>query len=270
MALDFLGTARDELFPGTPVVFFTDTPSTPRMPNSTGVVAEPTWLPRLRWQRRCSRPSNGSTWSPAPRTVTDSSSVEPARSCALRSRLAITYLSGLPTPELKRRLASLPANSIVYYLFVNRDGAGADFHPLEYLQDIAPIANAPIYSWVDSAMGHGIVGGSLKIQEKQTEAVAELALRVLGGESPDSMATTSTGSPRQPGRRTTAAPVAHQAEPGVPADTLDRGPEVDALGGRTEPTCFSPSRCVAAAGTADHRSSRVAENEAAACRGAGQ
>src|SRR5829696_7111823 len=40
MVLDFLGTARDELFPGTPVVFFTDTFSRQRIPNSTGVIAE--------------------------------------------------------------------------------------------------------------------------------------------------------------------------------------------------------------------------------------
>jgi signal transduction histidine kinase len=110
---------------------------------------------------------------------------------SFESRLAITYLSGLPTPELKTRLSRLPDQSIVYYLLVNRDGAGAYFHPLEYLQDIAPVVNAPIYSWVDSGMGHGIVGGSLKSQEKQMEAVAELALRVLGGESADRIAPTS-------------------------------------------------------------------------------
>ena len=37
-------------------------------------------------------------------------------------------------------------------------------------------------------MGHGILGGSLKSQEKQTAAVAELALRVLRGEAADSVA----------------------------------------------------------------------------------
>ena len=192
IALDFLGTARDELFPGTPVVFFTDTPSTQRMPNSTGVISETDLTASI---------ALAATLQPGIKRVyvvtgaheRDKIFERRARAQlrSFESRLAITYLSGLPTPELKTRLSSLPENSIVYYLLVNGDGAGGSFHPLEYLQDIAPVANAPIYSWVDSAMNHGILGGSLKSQQRQTQAVAELALRVLGGESPDSIPMTS-------------------------------------------------------------------------------
>ena len=104
---------------------------------------------------------------------------------AFESRLAITYLSGLPTSDSRRGCASLPAHSIVYYLVVDRDGAGKNFHPLEYLDRVTAVANAPIYSWVDSAMDHGIVGGSLKSQAAQTRAVGGLALRVLRGEPAD-------------------------------------------------------------------------------------
>jgi signal transduction histidine kinase len=192
MALDFLGTARDELFPGTPVVFFTDTSSGQRMPNSTGVIAETNLAASIALAATL-QPATNRVYVVTGAHNRDKLFERRARTQlrSFESRLAITYLSGLPTPELKTRLSRLPDHSIVYYLLVNRDGAGAYFHPLEYLQDIAPVANSPIYSWVDSAMGQGIVGGSLKSQERQTEAVAELALRVLGGESPDSIATTS-------------------------------------------------------------------------------
>src|SRR5918994_3151848 len=192
MVLDFLGTARDELFPGTPVVFFTDTFSRQRIPNSTGVIAETNLAASI---------ALAATLQPAITRVYvvtgahERDKVFERRARAqlrsFESRLQITYLSGLPTPELKRRLSRLPDHSIVYYLLVNRDGAGAYFHPLEYLQDIAPVANAPIYSWVDSTMDYGVIGGSLKSQEKQTEGVAELAFRVLRGERPDSIATMS-------------------------------------------------------------------------------
>ena len=192
VVLDFLDTARDELFPGTPVVFFAETPGTQRIPNSTGVIAK-TNLARSLVLAAALQPAIKRVY-----VITgadDSDRLFKSRARAqlrpLESRFAITYLSGLATPELKTRLSTLPGDSIVYYLVVNRDGAGRAFHPLEYLHDIAPSANAPIYSWVDSAMGHGIVGGSLKSQERQTQAVAELALRVLGGESPDSIPTAS-------------------------------------------------------------------------------
>ena len=87
----------------------------------------------------------------------------------------------------KRGSARLPAHSIVYYLVVDRDGAGERFHPLEYLSRLTTIANAPVYSWVDSAMDRGIVGGSLKDQVAQTEAVGQLALQVLRGQAADSI-----------------------------------------------------------------------------------
>ena len=99
------------------------------------------------------------------------------------SRFAITYLNGLPSAELESRLSSLPANSAIYYLIVNRDGSGENVHPLEYLSRLTAIANAPVYCWVDSAMGRGIVGGSLKDQTVQLDALGRLALRVLSGES---------------------------------------------------------------------------------------
>ena len=60
-------------------------------------------------------------------------------------------------------------------------------HPLEYLSRLSAIANAPMYCWVDSAMGRGIVGGSLKDQTVQLDAVGRLALRVLSGEAADSI-----------------------------------------------------------------------------------
>src|SRR5262249_38251919 len=102
-------------------------------------------------------------------------------------RLNISYLSGLTTANLDTRLASLPAHSIVYYLLVYQDGAGANFQPMVYLDRVQAVATAPTYSWVDTAMEHGIVGGSLLSVQAQTEAIASLALRVLHGEHADSI-----------------------------------------------------------------------------------
>ena len=61
----------------------------------------------------------------------------------------------------------------------------------EYLERLAAVANSPVYSWVDSAIGRGVVGGSLKDQTVQLEALGRLALRVLSGESADSIPVSS-------------------------------------------------------------------------------
>jgi len=192
IAFDFLAKVREDLFPGTPVVFFSDTTSTRRIRNSTGMIVEPNLAGSLELALTL-QPSLRHVYVVTGASPRDMLFERRARAQleGFRSRVAIKYLSGLATAELKARLATLPNRSIIYYLLVNRDGAGVSFHPLEYLQDIAPVANAPIYSWVDSAMGQGIVGGSLKSQEKQTAAIAELALRALHGEDPDSIPLTS-------------------------------------------------------------------------------
>jgi signal transduction histidine kinase len=81
----------------------------------------------------------------------------------------------------------LPPHSAVFYLLVTQDGDGNNFHPLDYVARVAAAANAPTYSWVDSTMGRGVLGGSLYSQGAAIERVGQLALRVLRGEPADSI-----------------------------------------------------------------------------------
>ena len=191
VAVNFVSERRDDLFPGTPLVFVaTPGPST-RIANSTGVTVplrlDDTLALAVQLQ-------------PDLRNVFVVSGADPrdqvyeqlarAQTQSNGSGLAFTYLSGLPTRALEVRLSALPEHSAIYYLLVNRDGAGARFHPLDYLDRLAAVANAPIYSWVDSALDHGILGGSLKSLDAQTQAVGNLALRVLRGERADDIPVT--------------------------------------------------------------------------------
>ena len=192
MVLDFLGPTRQTLFRDTPIVFFTNTANTPRLPNSTGIVDEHDFAPSVAVALAL-QPQVRRVYVVTGADRADQIFERRARTqlAQFEPRVAITYLSGLATSDLKTRLSTLPADSIIYYLVVSRDGVGERFHPLEYLQDIAQVANAPIYTWVDSGMDQGIVGGSLKSQLRQTEVIAELALRVLTGEAPESIPTRS-------------------------------------------------------------------------------
>ena len=187
-SLEFIEENRHDLFPEAPVVFFSSSAGARRLANSTGVIA-PLNLDGTLAMAAELQPDIQRVY-----VVTGAGSEEKRYEAVARrqfqsyeSRLTITYLTGLPASELEARLAVLPAHSIVYYLTVSTDAAGQNFHPLEYLDRVAAVANAPIYSWVDSAMDRGIVGGSLKSQKSETEAVGRLALRVLQGEAADSI-----------------------------------------------------------------------------------
>jgi signal transduction histidine kinase len=106
---------------------------------------------------------------------------------AFRNRLEVTYLVGLPMAELERRMASLPSHSIVLYVSMLRDGAGQQFDSINALSRLSRITSAPIYGMFDTALGYGIVGGSLISFELVGARMGQMAQRVLAGEKPASI-----------------------------------------------------------------------------------
>jgi signal transduction histidine kinase len=186
-ALNFTERNRRTLFPETPVVFFSRDPAARPMANSTGVRAPLNLSGSIALALELQPDTRNVFVVTGAGSDASYAKAAQAQLRPFEDRLSIHYLSGLPIRELESRLATLPDHSIVYYLVVNRDGADEVVHPLRYLDRVAAVARAPTYSWVDSAMGHDIVGGSLKSQEAEVAAVAGLALRVLRGERADSI-----------------------------------------------------------------------------------
>ena len=191
-ALGFLAGHRNDLFPDTPIVFVANSPGTRRLPNSTGVVAPTNFGETLALALQL-QPAIRNVFVVTGAEVRDKAVQDLARAQfrSFEGRLVFTYLTGLATRDLETQLAALPQHSIVYYLLANRDGDGRIVHPVDYVDRLAAVASVPIYTWVDSAMNHGILGGSLKSQTRQTEAVGNLALRVLGGTPADTIPTAS-------------------------------------------------------------------------------
>ncbi len=188
LPLEFVGKNRNILFTESPVVFYSNLPAPPRVRDATGVIVRLNFAGTLAMVTEL-QPDVRQVFVVSGAGAGDKTYEDTARSQfrAFEPRLSFTYLSGLPTRDLETRLRSLPAHSIVYYLVVNRDGAGENFHPLEYVERISSVANAPIYSWIDSTMNRGVVGGNLKALQRQTNVVGELALRVLRGERAESI-----------------------------------------------------------------------------------
>jgi signal transduction histidine kinase len=189
-AVGFVDEYRDALFPGTPIVFLTSTPG-PHRPQSTGLILERNFARTVTLSRQL-QPALQQVF-----IITGAAATDGAYEDAVRrqlqplsdSGLTVNYLSGLPIADLEARLSRLPPGSAAYYVIVSSDPTGIRPHPLTYLDRLAAIANAPMYSWVDSTIGHGIVGGSLYSQRAAIEEVGTLALRVLRGEEADSIPT---------------------------------------------------------------------------------
>jgi signal transduction histidine kinase len=188
ITLSFVDQYAHELFPDAAIVFFANRLPAKRPPNSTGLTADLDLRASIELATAL-QPDVRHVYvvlgADIVKRELDILAQEQFKS--LESQLQFTYLSGLATPDLEARLGSLPPHSIVYYLVVDRDGANQNFHPIEYLDRVTAVSNAPVYCWVDSALGHGVVGGSMKDQLAQIRAVAELSLKVLHGQRADSI-----------------------------------------------------------------------------------
>jgi signal transduction histidine kinase len=106
---------------------------------------------------------------------------------AYEKKIEMIDLTKLPMEEIVDRVGSLPADTIVLYSGILRDGTGKMFVPREALSLISAAASAPVFGLYDSYMGYGIVGGRLASFELEGREAAALAIRVMGGESPGSI-----------------------------------------------------------------------------------
>ena len=211
IALEFVGENRNEVFPGTPVVFFAGSSSVRRLPNSTGVVAPLNFGGTVALAGQL-QPDLRRVFVVTGTELDDRTYENLVRS-QLRSfepRFEITYLSGLPTPDLERRLATLPEHSCIYYLLVNQDGAGAKFHPLEYLDHLAMVANhRSIPGWTRRWIMASSAAAS-RTRRPRSRRVGLLALRVLRGERGRQYSDVVTQFERQSGGLAAVATVGHQ------------------------------------------------------------
>ncbi|MBK6556520.1 MAG: GHKL domain-containing protein [Comamonadaceae bacterium] len=77
----------------------------------------------------------------------------------LEGRVRPEFLSGLPTPALKQRLAQLKDDTVVLVAGYFRDGDGRDFAPREAVLRLVAVSGAPIYGVLNPSIGTGVVGG---------------------------------------------------------------------------------------------------------------
>ncbi len=102
-------------------------------------------------------------------------------------KLDVRFLGDAPLPEILDDLRKLPADSIVLYGSLVRDGSGRSHFPPDLVNPISEASAAPVYGFLETYLGLGIVGGSIDSLAGQGRSAARLTLRVLGGESVDAI-----------------------------------------------------------------------------------
>jgi signal transduction histidine kinase len=192
VATAFVDSDRVTLFQEAQVVFLANNPDTRIAGNSSGFILERNFTGTLRVIEQL-QPDVKNVFvvtgaAPADRAF---ERLVRAQLTPFESRFSFTYLTALSARDLEQRLARLPEHSVVYYVLVTEDATGDKFHPLEFVDRVTAAANRPTYSWVDSSIDHGILGGDLYVQKAAIERVGGLALRVLHGERADSIATSA-------------------------------------------------------------------------------
>ena len=197
-ALNFAVKMRKSLFNDAPLVFLVSALTTPLPSNATGLMAATDFTGTITLAKEL-QPDLQHVFivSGGGRIERFFEQMVRAQLAKFKSGLSVDYLTGLPVPDLERRLANLPEHSMVYYLMMYEDREGRLVRPILYLDRVSAIASAPTYGWVDSVLDHGAVGGSMLHRSDLITALARLATRVLDGEPPASIPVASANAQKR-------------------------------------------------------------------------
>jgi len=102
----------------------------------------------------------------------------------LAGRLNITWFNDLTFDEMLTHAAGMPPKSAIFYFLLSEDAAGVNYSQDRALEKFREVATAPIFGMGDYELGRGIVGGPLMQTRALGQQAADVALRILKGETP--------------------------------------------------------------------------------------
>ncbi len=181
---------RDRIAPDAPVVYFDTltnsfaTASVP--PDVTGVGGVVDYVPTIEWIMSALPEVNEVALVHGVGDIDLApDNIRPVREFVrdMEQQVVITDLSGLPFPEIERRVAALPRSAVVLSHPVFEDAAGVRYNPTAALDRLVRAAAVPVINGFDLSMGTGIIGGKMYSLESQARQAAQIGLRILRGEA---------------------------------------------------------------------------------------
>jgi signal transduction histidine kinase len=121
------------------------------------------------------------------------------RQAVARTRgVDVIDLTQLPIAEALTRVSSLPEHTVIIQSSYQVDGAGRRFYGIDLVSHVSSAANRPVFTALGLALGRGVVGGSIVEFEDIGRDAARMATRLLrGGTAPATpVPSTATAVPR--------------------------------------------------------------------------
>ena len=105
------------------------------------------------------------------------------------SRLRFIWSDGMSYAEMLQRASTLPPRSVICFLSMDVDAEGATYPTERVLGDLRARANAPVFGAQSAELGYGIFGGNLVSIEEVSARTTDVALRILRGAVPGTIET---------------------------------------------------------------------------------
>ncbi len=199
-ALDFALRHRDAIWPGATIVFHSVPEDLLRGRSlDATTIGVPVQLElgwtidlalRLRPQTRTLAVVAGAAEVDQRRLSLSRAALEP-----YESRLDVRYLPNRTLADTVAAAQALPADAVVLFLTMFRDGVGTPLVPRDAMSAVAAAAPVPVFGVYETYLGHGVVAGSITSYANQGRRAGELVARVLNGESPAMIGVQAPGLP---------------------------------------------------------------------------
>jgi diguanylate cyclase (GGDEF)-like protein len=188
-ALDFLLKYRDELFPGTPVIFSgLNDFAEDRLAGQkgyTGIYESYDVAGTIKLMLKLHpQTQNIAAITDNTRSGNIFKSLIEKAAITLPKNIQINYLHNLPQNNLQQALIDLPDNSLVLWAIYLRLPSGITLTSDESVRFVSDTSRFPTYCIWD-VVGQGVVGGKITSPNFQGETAARIALKVLAGKPID-------------------------------------------------------------------------------------
>jgi signal transduction histidine kinase len=101
----------------------------------------------------------------------------------LAGRVNIEWFNDLTFGQMLERAAAMPPQSAIFWFLLSEDAGGIPYSQDRALEAMREVAAVPIFGIGDYELGRGIIGGPLMQTSALGREAAEVALRILGGET---------------------------------------------------------------------------------------
>jgi len=109
------------------------------------------------------------------------------------TRVTLHWLNKLSAEEMVKRVLTLPPSSAIYYATVRIDASGEPQEEDRVLARLHDAGRSPIFTYIDTDFGRGIVGGRMLSAQDIAQQSAAVGVRLLHGESPASIKIAALG-----------------------------------------------------------------------------